>query len=33
MPATREYVPQNIGQHVINTGGGFASCLQLPVRS
>ncbi len=33
MPATREYVPQNTGQHVIHTGGAFASYLQLPIKS
>ena len=32
MPATREYVPQNTGQHVIHTGGPYAAYLQLPVR-
>lgn len=32
MPAIREYVPQNSGQHVIHTGGEHASYLQLPLR-
>ncbi len=33
MPATREYVPQNSGTHVIHTGGDRASYLQLPVNT
>lgn len=33
MPMTRDYIPQNEGQHVIHTGGAYASYLQLPVRS
>jgi predicted acyl esterase len=32
MPAIREYVPQNAGQHFIHTGGTHASYLQLPVK-
>ena len=31
MPATRDYIPCNSGQHVIHTGGPYASYLQLPV--
>ena len=31
MPATRDYLPQNSGQHIIHTGGASASYLQLPV--
>jgi len=31
MPATRDYIPQNSGTHVIHTGGDYASYLQLPV--
>ncbi len=31
MPAIREYVGANSGQHVIHTGGKHASFLQLPV--
>jgi predicted acyl esterase len=33
MPALREYVPQNNGTHVIHTGGGRASYLQLPLQT
>lgn len=33
MPMTRDYRPDNEGQHVIHTGGAQASYLQLPVRS
>ena len=32
MPAIREYIPQNSGQHVIHTGGEHASYLQLPLK-
>lgn len=32
MPATRDYVPQNGGTHIIHTGGDRASYLQLPVK-
>jgi putative CocE/NonD family hydrolase len=31
MPATRDYIPQNNGTHIIHTGGEYASYLQLPV--
>lgn len=33
MPGIREYVGANTGQHVIHTGGDFASYLQLPVKA
>ncbi|MEJ3404834.1 CocE/NonD family hydrolase [Rathayibacter sp. YIM 133350] len=33
MPAIREYVGANSGQHVIHTGGDRASYLQLPVQA
>ncbi|WP_218508279.1 CocE/NonD family hydrolase [Variovorax sp. dw_308] len=33
MPAIEEYVGANSGQHVIHTGGGYASYLQLPVKA
>ena len=33
MPAIREYIPQNGGQHVIHLGGRHASYLQLPVQT
>jgi uncharacterized protein len=33
MPATRDYIPQNSGQHVIHTGGPYASYLQLPIKA
>ncbi|MDQ2758119.1 MAG: CocE/NonD family hydrolase [Actinomycetota bacterium] len=33
MPGIREYEPANTGQHVIHTGGGHASYLQLPVQA
>ena len=32
MPAIRDYLPQNSGQHIIHTGGPYASYLQLPVQ-
>ncbi|MFY9764995.1 MAG: CocE/NonD family hydrolase [Mycobacterium sp.] len=32
MPATRDYIPQNSGKHVVHTGGGHASYLQLPIK-
>jgi predicted acyl esterase len=32
MPAIREYVGANNGQHVIHTGGDHASYLQLPIQ-
>jgi len=32
MPAIREYVGANAGQHVIHTGGEHASYLQLPIQ-
>lgn len=32
MPAIREYVGANSGQHVIHTGGEHASYLQLPIQ-
>ncbi|WP_029528038.1 CocE/NonD family hydrolase [Polaromonas glacialis] len=32
MPGIREYTGANSGQHVIHTGGGHASYLQLPIR-
>jgi predicted acyl esterase len=32
MPAIREYIGANTGQHVIHTGGQHASYLQLPVQ-
>jgi uncharacterized protein len=32
MPAIREYVGANSGQHVIHTGGELASYLQLPIQ-
>jgi predicted acyl esterase len=31
MPATRDYLPQNSGKHVVHTGGNHASYLQLPM--
>ncbi len=31
MPATRDYMPRNSGQHIVHTGGAHASYLQLPV--
>ncbi len=31
MPGTPGYVPENQGQHIIQTGGAYASYLQLPV--
>jgi predicted acyl esterase len=33
VPATRDYIPQNRGQHVIHTGGACASYLQLPIKA
>jgi uncharacterized protein len=33
MPAIDEYVGANSGQHIIHTGGQFASYIQLPVLS
>jgi uncharacterized protein len=33
MPAIREYVGANTGQHVIHTGGRHASYLQVPVQA
>jgi predicted acyl esterase len=33
MPATRGYVPENYGKHVIHTGGENASYLQLPMKA
>jgi predicted acyl esterase len=33
MPATRDYVPENSGRHVIHTGGDHASYLQLPIET
>ncbi|MBA3943934.1 MAG: CocE/NonD family hydrolase [Herpetosiphonaceae bacterium] len=33
MPAVRDYTPQNSGQHVIHTGGPYASYLQLPIKA
>jgi predicted acyl esterase len=33
MPAIREYVGANSGQHIIHTGGKYASYLQLPIQS
>ena len=32
MPGIREYTGANAGQHVIHTGGEYASYLQLPIR-
>jgi predicted acyl esterase len=32
MPGVREYLPVNSGQHVIHTGGSYASYLQLPIK-
>jgi predicted acyl esterase len=32
MPAIRDCIPENSGQHVIHTGGAEASYLQLPVK-
>ncbi len=31
MPGVRDYSPQNRGQHIIHTGGSYASYLQLPL--
>jgi uncharacterized protein len=33
MPAIRDCIPQNSGQHVIHTGGPYASYLQLPIKA
>jgi uncharacterized protein len=33
MPATRDYLPENSGKHVIHTGGDHASYLQLPIKT
>ena len=33
MPAIRDCIPRNSGQHVIHTGGPYASYLQLPVKA
>ncbi|GAC1383464.1 MAG: CocE/NonD family hydrolase [Herpetosiphon sp.] len=33
MPGIREYIPVNSGQHIIHTGGSYASYLQLPIRA
>ena len=33
MPAIREYTPANSGQHIIHTGGSYASYLQLPIQA
>ncbi|WP_410814978.1 CocE/NonD family hydrolase [Micromonospora sp. 067-2] len=33
MPRLSEYTPANSGQHIIHTGGRYASYLQLPVRT
>jgi predicted acyl esterase len=33
MPATRDYIPQNSGKHVVHTGGDHASYLQLPIKT
>jgi predicted acyl esterase len=33
MPGIREYTGANSGQHVIHTGGEYASYLQLPIRT
>jgi uncharacterized protein len=33
MPGIREYLPVNSGQHVIHTGGPYASYLQLPIKA
>jgi len=33
MPRVREYSPANSGQHIIHTGGQYASYLQLPVQN
>ncbi|GAA3619011.1 hypothetical protein GCM10022419_125660 [Nonomuraea rosea] len=33
MPGLVEYTPANSGRHVIHTGGGHASYLQLPVQA
>ncbi len=32
MPAIRDYIPANSGQHIIHTGGDHASYLQLPIK-
>lgn len=33
MPGNREYIPANRGTHLIHTGGGRASYLQLPIKT
>lgn len=33
MPGTPGFVPENKGQHIIHTGGRYASYLQLPVKT
>lgn len=33
MPGNKEYTPANTGQHIVHTGGGHASYLQLPVKT
>ncbi len=33
MPAIHEYVGANSGQHVVHTGGAYASYLQLPIQA
>jgi uncharacterized protein len=33
MPATRDYIPQNSGKHVVHTGGDHSSYLQLPIKT
>jgi predicted acyl esterase len=33
MPGIREYIPVNSGQHVVHTGGSYASYLQLPIKA
>jgi predicted acyl esterase len=33
MPATRDYIPQNSGTHIVHTGGDRASYLQLPIKT
>ena len=33
MPAIRDCIPENSGQHVIHTGGSYASYVQLPIKA
>jgi predicted acyl esterase len=33
MPGVRDYTPANSGQHVVHTGGPYASYLQLPIKA